>query len=132
MPPRNISLGSITKEHEQYRIHLRRAIEAIDSGRNPVPHLLEAFSVDPGDLAAAVRAKKYLDQPELNDAKRLALKNNIGQNSYDELEHHDLMLELTAAWVEEFAKAGREIKSITREAENIEYKSTHPSFTKDR
>lgn len=120
LPPVIESLGSMTDAHEEYRRFLRRALKAQSAGDNPYPDLLRAFRADPGDLAAAIRAKKRLDIPQLNDAKRRALAGSMGPVAYRALLRHDALLDLLAFRVKEISALGSKLKQRKSRIENIE------------
>lgn len=117
------SVGSITAEHQQYRIHMRRAGEAAMNGRDPMPHLLNAFKAEPNDLSAAMRGKKYFGPSDLTDVQARALQKAIGPAATERLRQADLLLDTAAIGVERLSKHGRKISAQRKELETTELRA---------
>ena len=118
VPSTGGTVGSRTKEFEQYRIHLRRAKEAQMSGEDPMPHIRKAFKADPRNLGASFKAGKLLDRDELNDEKREALEKFMGPEAYDLIKKYDVLLDQLVIKADYFSRVGAERRGIKLEREN--------------
>lgn len=115
-----------TGEAKQKAIHLRRATEALDAGRDPFPHLVKAFEAAGGaiDMKSALLSQTLLDRPELNDEKRRAMARVLGPDKMRIIWERDLMYRFLAEQADVMFGVGKEIKALQREMENIELEAT--------
>jgi hypothetical protein len=92
--PARTKMGTILKEHAEFRQHMRRAAEAQRRGDDPTTHLQKALGVIGKDtiaVNASLRGKKLMEDLDL--AKIQEMRKHVGEEAYGLLWMHDEMIE---------------------------------------